>query len=151
MLAYVAPCIQLCFSPFFVFFAFFPYILLSTHPSLCYQHVACQLAAMILQRSIRAWLCRLRARRVRKVRHAAFHKAASLIQCKWRNYISKKRHYEATYIRLKARLKQEKLAATLIMEELRVHAQSVSLPPSQFHVRGVVGKRRHALAAGRNL
>ena len=61
---------------------------------------------MVIQRAVRHWLCRARARRVRGVRERARHRAASLIQYHWRLYITDKRRYEATYAKLKARLEQ---------------------------------------------
>ena len=89
---------------------------------------------MVIQRCVRRWLCGLRAIRLRKARQAARHRAAHTIQLHWREYIREKRRYEATCARLKARLRQEQMAASLIIAELQSQMQSVSLPP--VHHRG---------------
>ena len=102
---------------------------------------------MILQRSIKTWLRRLRSRRVREARHAAYNRAALCIQHKWKTYIAEKRRYEDTYNRLKLRLQQERLAASLIVAELQAQTHKVSLPPSSHSLSGAA----NVLMAGRIL
>ena len=72
----------------------------------CRWGVARQWAAVVIQRAVRHWLARCRARRVRRVRVRVRNRAASLIQHHWQLYIQEKRRYEATYTKLKAKLEQ---------------------------------------------
>ena len=77
----------------------------------------------------------MRAKRVKQARLAARHRAARTIQSRWRDYIREKRRYEATCARLKARLQQEQVAASLIIAELQSQMQSVSLPLPETNTR----------------
>lgn len=98
------------------------------HGVQCRRAITRYWSAVVLQRCVRKWLCGVKAIRVRQARLAARHRAASTIQLHWREYIREKRRYEATYARLKAQLRQEQLAASLIIAELQCQTQSVSLP-----------------------
>ncbi len=102
---------------------------------------------MLLQRSVRAWLLRLKSCRVREARHAAYNKAASCIQHRWREYIVQKRRYESTYNKLKIKLQQEQLATTLIVAELQAQTQRIKLPASTQSL----DEAAHVLVAGRLL
>ena len=59
---------------------------------------------------------------------AARHRAASIIQLNWRQFIAERRRYEATCSKLRARLRQEQMATSLIVAEIQAQAQNVSLP-----------------------
>lgn len=85
-------------------------------------------SAVVLQRCVRQWLCRRKAKRVREARQAAHHRAARSIQLKWRQFIAEKRRYEASCSRLKAKLRKEQLATSIIIAELQSQTQRVSLP-----------------------
>lgn len=100
----------------------------------CQRDISRYWSAAVIQRCVCRWLWRVKAARVRQARLAARNRAACTIQLKWKEYIVEKRRYEATYSRLKARLRQEQLAASLIIAELQAQTQSISLPPAKTTV-----------------
>ena len=96
----------------------------------CRQEISRYWSATMLQRVVRRWLCQKREKRVRQARQAALNRAARTIQSRWKQFIVEKRRYEATYARLKAKLKQEQLAAHLIIAELQYQTENICLPSS---------------------
>ncbi len=78
-------------------------LLSSLQRRLCVRREWC---ACVIQRSVRSWLRRRLAARVRSTRAKHRQQAATLIQRRWMIYIKQKRRYEATCAQLKARLHQ---------------------------------------------
>ncbi|XP_065905950.1 inversin-like isoform X2 [Dysidea avara] len=87
-------------------------------------------AAHVILRCYKLWISKTRAAKLRRVRERVRHHAATLIQQQWRAYCAAKRRYESSYLKLKARLQQEQLAAQLIMKELLEQEKNIRLPPA---------------------
>ena len=96
----------------------------------CRREISLCWSATILQRCVRRWLSQIRARQVRRVELATRARAARVIQQTWRQFISEKRRYEATYSCLRAKLRQEQLAASIIIAEIQTQTKRVCLPSS---------------------
>lgn len=100
----------------------------------CRRDISFYWSATILQRCVRKWLSQIKAKRVRQAQLTVRDRAARTIQHRWKQFIAEKRRYEATYSRLKAKLHQEQLAASLIIAELQAQTRSVCLPSTAANI-----------------
>jgi ankyrin repeat protein len=72
-----------------------------------------------------------RATRLRMVRERERNSAACVIQKHWREYIARKRRYEATVRQLRSKIQSERDGYSIIVRELRQQCLSVQLPSSR--------------------